>query len=77
MLQKIAKKSLLIFLLFILTIFSIIAPMKTGIVNAVPASVSEDGSALLIGDVKNEPAKNTGDVNTCSTCFVAFERFKF
>lgn len=66
---KIAKKSLLIFLLFIITIYGIIAPVKT-------ANITPEANAVWSWfkpkTVKDEPPAET--TNKCSTCFVAVSR---
>jgi hypothetical protein len=64
MVQKIAKKSLLIFLLFSLIVSSILAPMKASIVNAAPSNET----------VATETTEeDTGVMNKCPTCFVAVD----
>ncbi len=66
---KIAKKSLLIFLLFVITIYGVIAPVKT-------ANITPEANAVWSWfkpkTVKDEPPAET--TNKCSTCFVAVSR---
>ncbi len=64
MVQKIAKKSLLIFLLFSLIVSSILAPMKASIVNAAPSNET------VATETTEEDA---GVMNKCPTCFVAVD----